>query len=471
MKKKNEIVPSCKGLAVLPKVSDVFSEYDTRGIYSWDRLATVGKNNLGYFLSRLRGSEKGHTNEIQKLQERKNLFLEAMKEPSGIPADYFKRLAKENEIGKRPGGWGDDPEPLTPESESREAGTTTFNMCGWCKHTGGGSCRYQYHITTTCELLSALPGQVAGEKLEDYVSQRQTIHQYRELRFNTPCLLGLLTKEQCEENIKSIEHNIEIEKIEREKVREAIKKVQEFEAAAKSDKPWLVCNRPSEYMNVGDPLMIYMAGWDNKTVEGDWVEAIGVYGYRHHDSCMSYQTMFPIHSNYSYLEGRGGGAGMGRPEALLRSEFDYLHSIMSRNGFGHALTLVENGGVGSEDTTFVDIWLNSIGSDLKGFDKKKFIQSLMNPNLAKPPKSWIPPTTEITVKTVKDAEHVLNMLDADLHKTEKDIRSWANMQLRCVHPDRFANATDEVKQYAARQTKAIYAARELLINRLKSKNN
>lgn len=478
MKTKNEIVPSGKELVAMPKFDEVFSEYDVRGINSWDRLAMVGKNNLGYLLSRLRGSEKGHSNEIQKLQEKKNIFLEAMKEPSGIPANYFKKLSekfdnptfKESEIGKRPNSWGNDLEPLTPESEARKSGTTTFNICGWCKHTGGGSCRYQYHISTSCDLLSTLKRPVAGEKLENY-SRPKSIYQSRELFFNTPCLLKLLTTQQCEELVRGLEYNIEIEKIEREKVREAIKKVQEFEASAKSDKPWLVCNRPCEYMNVGDQMMIYLAGWEEKIVDGDWVEAIGVFGYRHQDGCMSYQALFPIHSNYSYLEGRGGGAGMSRPEALLRNEFDYLHSIMSCDGFDHALAMVENGGTGSEDTIFVDIWLNSIDSDLKGFGRQKFTQSLIKPNLATPPKGWIPPMEEITVKTIKDAEHVLNMLSSDLFKTAKEIKSWANMQLRCVHPDRFANATDEVKLYATRQTKAIYAARNLLINRLKTKNN
>lgn len=481
MKKKNEIVPSGKGLTALPKLGDVLSEYSTRGINSWEELAVTGKNNIRYFLSSLRGSEKSHTHEIQKLQEKKNLFLEALKEPSGNPSDYFKNQAKQfdnptfkpEEIGKRPGGWGDDPEPLNKESETREAGTTTFNICGWCKHTGGGSCRYQYHISTNCDLLTELKAPIADEKLENYSSGKsQSIHQYRALRFNTPCLLALITTAQCEEVIAGIENNIEVEKAVREGIREAIKKVQEFEAAAKGDKPWLICNRPAEYMNVGDPMMIYIADWaDKKIVEGDWVEAIGVYGYRHHDGCMSYQTTFPIHSNYSYLEGRGGGAGMSRPEALLRSEFDYLNAIMSRPDFGYALNNVETGGKGDEDVTFVEIWLNSMDSGMQGFNKKNFKESLMHPELANPPKDWVPPTTEITVKTVKDAEGVLNMLDANLHKTEKDIKDWANMQLKCVHPDRFANATDEVKQYAQRQTKAIYAARDLLITRLKAKNN
>ncbi|HEX9061734.1 MAG TPA: hypothetical protein VF941_16265, partial [Clostridia bacterium] len=315
MTKKKEIIPANKGLMKLPKLTDVFSEYDIRGIFSWDRLAVIGKNNLGFLLSRLRSSEKGWTNEIQKLQERKNLFTEAKNDPSGIPANYFKKLAqdydnptfKPHEIGKREGSWSDDLEPLTIDSVNRKADTTTFNICGWCKHTGGGTCRYQYHITSNCDLLSTVRTPIAGEEVKDYSDGKSDKHHYyHNVVFNTPCLLSFLTTEQCDEAITNLEQNIEVSKAHREEVREAIKKVQEFEAAAKSDKPWLVCNRAAEYMNVGDPVMTYLPGFGKGLiVEGDWAEGYGTFGYRHHDGVMSFQTIFPIHDNYEFHEGRG----------------------------------------------------------------------------------------------------------------------------------------------------------------------
>ena len=446
----------------------MFNEWQIRGIYSWDRLAVLGKNNIGYFLSDLRGTEKSHTKGIQDLHEQKNGFLEALKHSSGVPGNYFKDLAKkfdnpifkENEIGLRSGSWSkDELEPLTKESENRKSWSTTFNMCGWCKHTGGGMCRFSYHIRTTCSLLSSFNEDIAGEKLEDSSDNKHgEIYSHRKLAFNNPCLLQKINVEQCEILIKNIEYNIDVQKARREGVREAIRKVQEFKAAAKGNKPWLVDYRPSEYVNVGDPLMVYLGGWKDKIVKGDWVEAVGIFGYRHQDGCISYQTLFPIHSDYSYLEGRGGGVGDGRPEVLLRSEFDYLHSIMSGSDY-------EKAGVENEDVIFIDVWFKSL-FDVKELNVINFKKSLVKPDFAKPAKNWVPPSDEIRVKTVKDAQTVLCMLDADLFKTVKEIRAWANMQLHYVHPDRFDKASDEVKKYAERQTKAVYAARDLLIHRL-----
>ena len=86
--------------------------------------------------------------------------------------------------------------------------------------------------------------------------------------------------------------------------------------------------------------------------------------------------------------------------------------------------------------------------------------------MASPPVGWQPPTDEISVKTVKDAERVLQMLDASLFKTADEIKKWAAMQLTCVHPDRLNGAEENVKSYATRQTRAVIAARDLLIARL-----
>jgi hypothetical protein len=70
---------------------------------------------------------------------------------------------------------------------------------------------------------------------------------------------------------------------------------------------------------------------------------------------------------------------------------------------------------------------------------------------------------------VKDAEDVLQMFDSSLFKSEKEIRDWAAMQLRHIHPDKLNGVNDNVKSYAARQTRAVVAARDLLIARLGSR--
>ncbi len=143
------------------------------------------------------------------------------------------------------------------------------------------------------------------------------------------------------------------------------------------------------------------------------------------------------------------GFGDSRPEMLLRSDFEWLR-YAAREG----------------DLGFLGFWVANV-KDLKGFDPVQFLRDLSKGEIALPSENWQPPTEEIRIKTKKDAERVLQMLNADLFKTEDEIRSWANMQLREVHPDRLNNKSDPVKAYAARQTRAVYAARDFLIDRLR----
>jgi hypothetical protein len=173
-----------------------------------------------------------------------------------------------------------------------------------------------------------------------------------------------------------------------------------------------------------------------------------VFGYRHHDGCVSAQAQFPIHSNVAYDGGCGYAAGDSHPAILLRSEFEWLRHASEEGDLG-----------------FLGLWIANIDSHLKEFDRVQYLKDLTG-DIALPPADWQPPTDEIQVKTVKDATRVLQCLDADLFKTEEEIRSWANMQLRYVHPDRLNGKSDNVKSYAARQTRAVYAARDLLIARL-----
>ncbi len=438
---KNELVTTAQVPATTLSFDDVFSypQYSLRGVKDWDGVSKLGSKNIAALISRARDNEQSLTHNIAKLKEQQNLLL-------GKSGDDFKEMAKGfdnpviTEIGKREGNWTGDPEPLDAASAERESGTTTFNMCGWCKHAGGGSCRYSYHITTRCSLLGSTSPETC---------------------FNTPCLLQSKTAVEITEQVQRIEQEVDALLARREKVRQGIKLLQRLKKGA-TEKPYLMSLRPHDHFNVGDDVMAYVGQWgedgEHKCVikqnrtdlsRGVWVPAIVVFGYRHHDGCVSYQALFPIHTNMSYFEGRGGGAGMSRPELLLRSEFNYLQAAK------------ENG-----DADFLTMWIDNIDDDLRGLDKLQFYTDLTRGTIANPPADWQPPVDEIEVKSVKDAERVLQMLDASLFKTEGEIKKWAGMQLRHVHPDRLNGASDSVKSYAERQTRAVYAARDLLIARL-----
>ena len=324
--------------ATLLSFDDVFSypQYSLQGISDWDAVAKLGSKNIAALISSARSNEQSLTGQIRELKQQQLLL-------SGKSGDDIKEMAKEFEnptitdIGVPNDSWSKDPEPLDAASKAREGGSTTFNMCGWCKHTGGGSCRYSYHITTTCNLLGdASP----------------------ETRFNTPCLLQSKTATEIADQVTRMEDEVALLLARREKVRDGIKLLQHLKNGAQ-EKPYLISLRPHDMFNVGDEVMVYVGNWkesDGSMVkDGVWVPAIVVFGYRHHDGCVSYQALFPIHTNMSNFEGRGGGAGMSRPEVLLRSEFNYLLEAVQNN---------ENGDLG-----FVGMWLGNAKNDLEGFNK------------------------------------------------------------------------------------------------------
>lgn len=418
---------------------DVFSyaKYTLSGIETWEQVASLGSRNIAALISDARSHEKSLTNRVGEVKSKQELLR-------GKSGADFVEMAKDFEnptitdISVPEDSWSKDPEPRDAASINRKGDATTFNMCGWCKHAGGGSCRYQYHITTSCRLL----------------------HNSPETRFNTPCLLQDKTAEEVAAEVEQLEREVEDLLERRERVREGIKLLQKLKKGA-PDKPYLMSLRPHDYFNVGDEVIAYVGQWgedgDHKSLVqgGVWVPAIVVFGYHHHDGMVSYQALFPIHSNMSNFEGRGGGAGDSRPEVMMLSDFNFLQEAMQNTETG--------------DLGFAGLWLANTDGDLRGFDKAQFAKDLSSGTLATPPADWIPPADEIEVKTVKDAERVLQCLRADFFKTEKEIRDYAKMQLRHVHPDRLNGADDNVKSYAERQTRTVYAARDLLIERLRNK--
>ncbi len=425
--------------ATLLTFDDVFfyPKYTLRGIRTWEDVAKLGSKNIAALVSSARSNEKSITNRIGDVKSKQDLLR-------GKSGADFVEMAKEFEnptitdVGVPEDSWSKDPEPRDAASINRKSDATTFNMCGWCKHAGCGSCRYQYHITTSCNLINN-----SGETM-----------------FNTPCLLHDKTAEEIAAEVEQLEREVENLLASRERVREGIKLLQKLKKGA-PDKPYLMSLRPHDHFNVGDEIIAYVGQWGddgehkNLVKDGVWVPAIVVFGYRYQDGCVSYQSLFPIHSNMSNFEGRGGGAGMSRPEVMLVSDFNYL-------------TWAADIGAGECDLGFLGLWIANIDDHLKGFDRVEFLKHLTNnPELATPPVDWVPPADEIEVKTVKDAERVLQCLSSDFFKTEQEIKKYAAMQLRHVHPDRLNGANENVKSYAERQTRAVYAARDLLIARLK----
>ncbi len=423
---KNSLTPQ------LPKLDEVFQyvEYTLRGIHSWEEVAQLGSLNLEELIKSARKFESSLTSHIKEKYQKINLL-------KGKSGKDFIEIAKEYEnpqdirIGRLEGNWVGEDEPIDKKSKDRAYDATTFNMCGWCKHTGGGCCRYSYRITTTCSLIVGSP----------------------KTKFNTPCLLHEKTSEDFQKEVELIQEEIDAVKARRQKVRMGINHLLVLKEAS-IEKPYLMSLRPYNFFDIGDEVMIYIAGWDEseRLVKGDWIEGMVVFGFGHQDGCVSYKTNFPIHSNMSNHEGRGGGAGMARPEVLKKKDFLALKEAFN------------------SDRSFYDLWFNNIETRLKGFDLVTFKSKVVTGFLAVPAEGWVPSEDEninFSSMTVNEAMNILCLLSEPKKGDEKFLDSWAKMQLTYVHPDKVNSKNKSVHTYAEMQTKKVLAARDFLKERIK----
>lgn len=161
------------------------------------------------------------------------------------------------------------------ELRNRKAGSTTLKQCGWCKYRGTGSYRHDCMIEGNCKLLP------------DYDEEN-------DVRWDTPCVIINKGKEDIARYIKSHKYAIEDSKKEIKREQEIINNLRGFISKAKNIPP-LPWNRGAEHFNVGDRI----AAYDESSIA--WRFGTVVYGYRHHDGCVSFhldETPEPV---YEYL--------------------------------------------------------------------------------------------------------------------------------------------------------------------------
>jgi len=320
----------------LPLFKDVFHSYNIKGLSDWDDLPILGRLNLKILLTSLRRREKRATSDISTYYDKSRIFF-------GHMGSHFKRLASaydnpEVELGRSEEGWYNGLEPIDLPSLVRKAGSTTFNICGWCTHNSGGTYRYDCALVTRCGLLP-------DKYDEDY--DGLCVPNTEDSTAITTCHLHTLSLVQCTDIAKWYKSKAEGAFNAREDTRVAIKHVQQLIADAIVDKPYLINLRPSDWFNVGDEIVFNLTDFvsddaDIKLlVEDTWVRGIVVPGYRHHDGCVSCGFDVRVHTG-SNLNGRGGGAGSNSPYVLKVDEYEYLKKAAD------------------DDLEFLDLWLNSI---------------------------------------------------------------------------------------------------------------
>ena len=209
-------------------------------------------------------------------------------------------------------GYANKPEPFDEDSLNRESGTTTFVVCGWCKHCLGGTTKYCCHITTTCGLLPRLFHDGDNRVIND------------ELSFDTPCLIVLHRSREllkaCLMHTKSRLKEVVAEK-------SMVDNFIDYTLLAISKstkKPHFAGYRPRDHFNVGDQVVCFVSEDYNgrKTVQHNiFVSGTITEKNGGNDSSVMVRTDSVVYlDEYPNIISYKASA----PEIIKNQEFEYL---------------------------------------------------------------------------------------------------------------------------------------------------
>lgn len=278
-------------------------------INSWEDIEFLGKNNVIILLQYKENKIYSIEHEIKKLEE----FILLLEGKSRLSLSKEAKRYQDPKIPRKSliikdNSWSKELEPSRAIDINRKSGSTTFNNCGWCKYAGGGSCRYSYYISTICSFFS-----YANKKVEE--TGVSTVG----------CLLRKLSKEDIAELVKAYQKKIK--GLERKKELET-RLLNRLSSLAKrlEEKPYLSDLRPHDHFNVDDEIVFFIDTKEEKMIRQGFIKAKVIYGYRHHDGCVSSIAQKVMHLNNDYHGGKGLSAGASRGDVMLLSEFKYLKS-------------------------------------------------------------------------------------------------------------------------------------------------
>lgn len=315
------------------------------GIYvpTEEDLIFLGSQNITYLKTYWESEGRGLAASIRRAEDDINLL-------AGKTPDDIKMMAagyddpKFPKIGVPADAWGNNPEPLDAASINRKAGATTFNVCGWCEHHGGGTCRYNYHITTYCPLIPREFGN--GER---YGANE-------EFHFNTPCALKNGTQGLLDACVKYLEARKAKLVARQQQVADYVSYLARIANEAE-EKPYFAYHRPYDWFNLDDHVMFFISDFNGVLPEkvNTFVSGRVINGYRHHDGCVSVCANEPFHSG-EYCDGCGSGYGASRPEVLNCWEYEYLKS----------------------HPNYLKVWMRCAKAELSKFDSESFEKALLN---------------------------------------------------------------------------------------------
>lgn len=180
----------------------------------------------------------------------------------------------------------DEPE-WTAENMNRKSGDTTFVICGWCEHTGGGSTRYDCILSSHCSLM------------ESYSD---------EVKWNTKCLFKTLSQSDLKNTVSLKNYEITDLQSQIEDLKNQITFIESDMLNHKNSPP--LSNNRTEDFNEGEIVFV--------NIKEKWERGIVVSGYRSHDGMVSYVLENIPQSN------KGWGCGVAVPVVLKEWEYNYF---------------------------------------------------------------------------------------------------------------------------------------------------
>ena len=181
----------------------------------------------------------------------------------------------------------------TAENMNRRQGDTTFKICGWCEFAGCGSCRYDCHMSATCDLMKSY-----GDN--------------RDVEWDTPCRVIRLGQADINSIIASKKCEIEDSRRELEDLEKQIQVLRKDKRIPRSKKP---AHPDSRFANYFKPKDIVWVFHKNK-----WNRGVVVPGYRSGDGFVSY-VLDAYPSSV-----KGWGCGTGVPCVFLDWEYKYFRN-------------------------------------------------------------------------------------------------------------------------------------------------
>lgn len=289
----------------LPKWREGF-----KAINTWKDLQELGEESIGTLIDYKQNNVNNLHWQIGELEGLTELV-------KGKCGKYFTELAEEYDDPKIPedtlvirlDSLGKNLEPSRTEDINRKANSTTYNNCGWCEHTIGGSFRHNYAITTGCEFYSEAGLAIGNRGVA-----------------SKGCLMTEISKESLGKFASAYQSKIKTIKGEIGNIEAIIQRMKELQNKAES-RPILPNLRHYDHFNIGDRIAVYIPdSIKNFSRNGRFIEGTVIEGYRHHDGCVNFVTDKPFHTDMSCENGKGEGKGIKRAEILLKSELDQFYA-------------------------------------------------------------------------------------------------------------------------------------------------